>query len=386
MLRPSIKRAQVGLVRLLQLRLGALGIFITILLIYPISQSKVITEPRPPCVERWAEESLPPCQSAVGIVMDDIDKAAGTFARALMSVNEYSEQLEAMRLANMEALALSDSLRRMAKRGRDVKVTRLLADEYSHGLWQVRTSWDTMSMRLRLHGSTMERLLSSLQPEVDALDGLPPKFRSYAQRLGDPGSYYLGHYSEYMSLEDQLYFVLAMTIRVFNRVEPIAAETQGNATALLATLGRLREALEREHYSVQFDQKELRGGGLYVCNRANLCGLTGPIWVSAAELRGVETELVEAQQKLQHALELVTDVSVAAGDIRDGARENRDKLALAQQDDISLAGRTVEKDIRINSKRWRDRLEQRVAQISELREQLSDKDRNKTMVWQSIDD
>jgi hypothetical protein len=188
-----------------------------------------------------------------------------------------------------------------------------------------------------------------------------------------------------MSLEDQLYFVLAMTIRVFNRVEPIAAETQGNATALLATLGRLREAIERAHYSVQLDQKELRGGGLYVCNRANLCGLTGPIWVSAAELGGIETELVEAQQKLNHALELVTDVSVAAGDIRDGARENRDKLALAQQDDISLAGRTAEKDILIHSKRWRDRFEQRIAQISELREQLSDKDRNKTLPWQFID-
>ncbi|KAK8071568.1 hypothetical protein PG996_004916 [Apiospora saccharicola] len=94
--------------------------------------------------------------------MDGIDKAADSFARALMSVNEYRERMEAMR------------------------------------------------------------------------------FRYVAKRIGDPGSYFLGHYSEYMSLEDQLYFVLAMTIRVFDRIEPAAAETHGNATSLLATLGRLR--------------------------------------------------------------------------------------------------------------------------------------------------
>ncbi|KAK7985839.1 hypothetical protein PG988_003461 [Apiospora saccharicola] len=186
--RPSIQRAQVGLVRLLKLRLGAVGIFITVFLIYPISQSKVITEPRQPCVEQWAEEFPPPCQSAIGIVMDDIDKAASIFARALMSVNEYSDRIEAMRLANMEALALSDSLRRMAKKGRDVKATRRLADEYNHELWQVRTSWNTMSMRLRLHGLTMERLLSGLQPKVDALYyGFPPIFRYVTKRIGDPG-------------------------------------------------------------------------------------------------------------------------------------------------------------------------------------------------------
>ncbi|KAK8071567.1 hypothetical protein PG996_004915 [Apiospora saccharicola] len=121
----------------------------------------------------------------------------------------------------------------------------------------------------------------------------------------------------------------------------------------------------------------MRGGGLYVCNRANLCGLRGSIWVSAAELRGVEAELVEIPQKLNHALELVTDVAAAAGDMMGGVRESLDRLALAEQTDISLAGCAAAGDVLVNSKMWKLRLEQRVAQISDLRKQLGHKDQNR---------
>lgn len=212
----------------------------------------------------------------------------------------------------------------------------------------------------------MGRMFSSLQPEVDALSKVTAIVR-YAKSLGDPESY-LGH-SEYMSLEDKFYVFFAVTIRVFHRAQPAAAETQGNATALLETLDSLRDAIELEHYFIQFDlEHRLRGGGIYVYNCANMCGLTGPRWVSAAELRGLQAELLEAQQTLNQDLKVLMAVYEIAGDIMDGARESRDRLARAEQTDISLAGRAAEKDVLINSKRWKLHLAQRLAQISDLRE------------------
>ncbi|KAK7985840.1 hypothetical protein PG988_003462 [Apiospora saccharicola] len=165
-----------------------------------------------------------------------------------------------------------------------------------------------------------------------------------------------------MSLEDQLYFALAMTIRVFDRVEPAAAETHGNATALLVTLG------------------QLRGG-------PGTGALRRPVRPGGAEGRGVfETELVEMHHRLSHTLELVMDVAAAVGDVRDGSRKSRDRLVLAEQADISLARGAAETDVLVNSKRWKLRLEQRVARISELREQLRDKDQNNTMHRQFIEE
>ncbi|KAK8008078.1 hypothetical protein PG991_010629 [Apiospora marii] len=372
MVRTSRRTAKFGLVRVLRLLLGAVAILIAVLLLdYPVSHFMGIIQLRQLRPDQWAEKSLPPCQSAICVMMSDVDRAGGTFARALTWVNESSGLTEEIRLANMEdALAISDSLRRMAKKGRDLKVTRRLADEYSEGLWRVGTSWNTMRMRLRLHGLTMSWMLSSLESEVDTLSEFAAARFHYAERLGDPESYYLTD-SELMSLEDKLYVFLDMTIRVFDRIKPAATETHENASALLATLGQLRDAIELEHRLVQFDQKHrLRGsggGGLYVCSRANMCGLTGPLWVSAAELRGVQAELVEARQKLDHALELVTDASAIAGDIMHGARWARNRLALASQADILLVGREAEEDILIHSKWWKLQLAQRAAQISALR-------------------
>lgn len=93
------KRPKVGLARALKLLLGAVGVLIAVLLTYPISQFMVIMQLRQLCVYQWAEELIPPCQSEIGVVMDDIDRAGGIFARALMWVTEYSELMEAMRLA-----------------------------------------------------------------------------------------------------------------------------------------------------------------------------------------------------------------------------------------------------------------------------------------------
>ncbi|KAK7915237.1 hypothetical protein PG985_012940 [Apiospora marii] len=374
MARTSRRTAKFGLVRVLRLLLGAVAILIAVLLLdYPVSHFMGIIQLRQLRHDQWVEKSLPPCQSAICVMMSDVDRAGGTFARALTWVSESSGLTEEIRLADMEdALAISESLRRMAKKGRDLKVTRRLADEYSEGLWQVRTSWNTMRMRLRLHGLTMSWMLSSLQPEVDALsESATARFR-YAKRAGDPESYYHLADSEHMSLEDRLYVFLGITLHVFDRVKLAAAEAHENASALLATLGQLRDAIELEHHRVQFDHKHrLRGsgggGGLYVCGRANMCGLTGPLWVSAAELRGVQADLLEARQKLDHALELVTDASAIAGDIMHGARWARNRLALASQADILLVGREAEEDILIHSKWWKLQLAQRAAQISALR-------------------
>ncbi|KAK8074456.1 hypothetical protein PG997_009119 [Apiospora hydei] len=309
--------------------------------------------------------------------LSQIESAGGSCAVALKWTNDFRELPRALQLAQSDAGVVSDALARVRKKRKDPNATQQLVDGYSKALIPSIISWAEMSDEIVDAARQIGAVISLLQGHMEEVSGFHPAFRYALGHRGDAG---------YLLLQGRIQSSVDAATEVLDRVGLITGQARGNFTTLLMKLGYLMEVIEKDHQTIQLDQRyRLKGGHMYLCNLSNMCGLIGSNWISEATLQELQVELFETKQTLDHTFKLARDAYKGLAVIMFQIDITRKGLVEAKQANTWRDGSTAERNFLINSKRWTLELRVRIEQLSDLQHQYYSQTQNETAPRKYID-